>query len=210
VAQPAPKLVWSVLARLARRPLVCAALAVGALWTAGLASFVGASGVFRVKMPRVQAPPLGDHDLAAAVYGPTVRASSFLADWPTHHHPLYMFDERATPSPLEKWVSDPRDHAPWVEVGWREERTLERVVLRHGGSAEGPDTTCRRYRLICLRAAPGARPIDPAAPAVDVADNTSDVAIHPLHCEHARGLRVELAPPPGDVSRLYELEAWGR
>lgn len=191
-------------------PLGTVGVALFAIWTAGLVGFVRAGGEFRARLPRLQDPPAaGEYNLAAARFGATVRASSFFSDWSAHHHPLYVLDGRREPDALEKWASAPGDQAPWIEVHWREPRRLERLVVRHAGAVENGAATIRRYTVRCLTDAVGTAAGAAAALAVD--GNENAVAVHPLDCAGARGVRLELRPnSAGDVVRVYELEAWGR
>lgn len=190
----------------ARRWVTLSGVALAVAWTAGLVGFVASPGVFAVDVPRIEQPPQGRHNLAQVSLGPTVRASSFYADWSAHHHPLFLIDGRAQPQALEKWASSPRDRRPWVEILWREDRELDTVVVRHAGSVEDAGLTVRRYQITCLDAG-GRRRL---ASALRVDDNSQTVATHPLHCAHSRGLRVDVWTEANDVARLYEIEAWGR
>jgi hypothetical protein len=201
-----------------RRLALGASLVVGGAWLAGLLGFVAAPGTFEVVVPRKEQPPAWRHNVALVSYGPTVRASSFHNDWTGHHHPLFAVDGRAQPTSPEKWASFPRDRRPWLEIRWREERDLDEVAIRHGGSVEAAAFTARRYQLTCLRAGAGgsaggggggaASP--PTALAVE--DNTQAVAVHPFRCTGARGVRIDFPARDltSEVVRIFEVEAWGR
>jgi hypothetical protein len=177
------------------------------MWVIGLIGFIASSGEFRVTMPRQSDPPVGEHNLAAAVWGPSVSASSFISEWPSHHHPLFAFDQRARPDQLEKWASDPRDRRPWIEVRWREERTINRLVIQHAGFVEDPTMTIQRYRMRCLKNGEDKSP----AVIAEVHQNTEALAVHVFHCTRASGVRLDLEPnSPNDVVRIYEIEVWGQ
>jgi hypothetical protein len=194
------------LPRLARRLGLALAVLVAGAWLFGLVRFVLASGEFEARLPRRMAPPPGEHNLAAQQYGPLVRASSFNRNPIGYHHPWFLVDGRDHPQLLEKWGTAANDRAPWVEVRWREPRTLDRVVIRHAGDVEGDHVTVRAYTLTCLRAPDGA-----PGPALQVHDNRAKVATHPLACPDAIGVRFATRLPASmDILRLYELEAWGQ
>lgn len=182
------------------------ATAIGLAWLAGLVGFIASPQIFAVDVPRIEPPPSGRHNLLQLGLGPSLRASSFDADWSTHHHPLFLIDGRLHPQTLEKWVSSPRDRRPWVEARWRDDRELEEVVLRHAGSVEDGALAVRRYRLTCLDA--DGRPVPGGELQVD--DNRQPLATHPLRCPRARGVRIDFAPQENDVVRLYEIQVWGR
>jgi hypothetical protein len=194
-----------VLARPARRlrPWLLAALALVGLWLFGLGLFVARRAPFEAELPRRQKPSGELCNLSRWDFGPTVRASSFYADWVNHHHPLFVVDAKASPDMVEKWASAERDPHPWIEILWREEHSLERVVLRHAGSVEGNNLTARRYRITCLQT--GGR-----GPSVDVDSNTQAVATHDLPCEHARGIHIDFERNDKEIVRVYEVETWGR
>lgn len=179
------------------------AAALALLWLFGLIGFLRADGVVRLSMPRRESPGPGELNLASYRYGPTVRASSYYRDPTAHHHPMYLVDERRSPALVEKWATAPYDREPWVEIEWRESRQLERVVVHHAGTREGAELTIRSYVVRCLGS--------DAAPSVEVSDNQLAVAVHPLRCDGARGVRLELTPNErGDLVRVFEIEAWGR
>lgn len=172
-------------------------------WLVGAVLFVQADGSVTWRMPRARAPRAGPHNLALYELGPTIRASSYHRDVYSHHHPAFLVDGRAEPTVVEKWASAPQDAAPWIEIWWREPRTLERVRITHAGSVEGDELTVRRYRLICL-----SRHRD--APARTIRDNERAVAVHALACREARGVRIEWQPNQADDAvRVYEVQAWG-
>ncbi len=172
-------------------------------WLGGLVRFVGASGRPEVILPRTASPPSGEHNLAHFRYGPTLRASSYFRDPVSQHHPSFVVDGRDRPSLIEKWASRQDDAAPFIEIIWREPRRLERVVIRHGGSAEDPGTTLDRYRLACLGS-------DGAASLPLTIENRDHVASHALPCEGAHGIRLEARPGNGGMVRIYEIEAYGQ
>ena len=182
----------------------------GGAWLFGLARFLRADGGISVTLPRQGEPPAEEHNLASWRWGPTVRVSSYHRDPFAHHHPAFLVDERLGPSPLEKWASEPRDRHPWIEITWREPHDLSRVVLRHAGEVEGDALTLERYKVTCLRdSGTGVAPAPEIA--VVINDNQLRVAIHPLPCARARGVRVQVEPRAADtMARLYEIEAWGR
>lgn len=172
-------------------------------WFVGAVLFVRADGQVTWHMPRAREPRAGEHNLALYELGPTIRASSYHRDVDSHHHPAFLVDGRDKPSPIEKWASALHDAAPWIEIRWREPRTLARVSVRHAGSVEDAELTVRRYRLICLSERPD-------APALSVMDNEQPVAVHALACAEARGIRIEWVPnQPNDAVRVYEVQAWG-
>lgn len=194
------------LAALARRAgwLRVGAAALAIAWLVGLVRLLAAHGHITVSFPWLHRAPAGEHNLAAWDLGPTVKASSYFHDWSAQHHPAFLVDGRAHPSQVEKWASAPTDRHPWVEIDWREPHDLSRVVITHGGAFEDPSATTRRYRVRCVGAVAG-------APFVAVADNTQPVAVHPLPCAQARGVRLDFYPnDPADLVRIYEIEAWGR
>jgi hypothetical protein len=186
-----------------RKPWAWAAGLLAAGWLFGLSSFVAADGHFEGTLPRQRAEPEGLHNLALWDLGPTVRASSYFADWLNHHHPFFMVDGREHPDMVEKWASGERDKHPWVEILWREEHALARVVIHHAGSIEDAALTLRRYSVTCLTAAG-------RGPRVDIDANQEPVATHELVCPRARGIRIDCTRNGDDIVRFYEVEAWGR
>jgi len=176
---------------------------VAAGWLLGLLAFVRADGHFQASLPRRRGPLPGTHNLALWDQGPTVRASSYFADWQSPHHPLFLVDGREHPDLVEKWASAEQDRHPWVEILWREPHDLERVVLRHAGSFEAAGMTARTYHLQCL-------PDTGSGPKVDVYSNDAAVAEHPLACARARGVRIRFDRDGGDIVRLFEVETWGQ
>jgi len=176
----------------------------GGLWLFGLVSFVAADGHFEVVLPRTRTPPPEFHNFSQWDLGPTIRASSFHADFGYHHHPAFLVDGRATPDIVEKWMSAEPDRHPWIEITWREKHHLERVVIRHAGSVESGAMTVHDYTVRCLTD-------DGQGPSVQVLSNEAAVASHDLHCAQARGIRIEFVPNDSkDVVRVYEVETWGR
>lgn len=175
-----------------------------AAWLFGLVCFALADGHFETTLPRQQTPPAHSHNLSSWQYGPTVRASSYYADWGGHHHPLFLVDGEANPDLVEKWASGADDRHPWVEVLWREPHDLERVVIHHAGVRESSDFTLRHYSVACLTA-------HGIGPTIHVDNNQDAVATHELACAQVRGVRVRFEPnDKNDIVRVYELETWGR
>jgi hypothetical protein len=183
-------------------------VALAGLWLLGLGRFVRAEPPFSVTLPvtsTAAAPPGDEVDLASWRAGPTVRASSYHRDPFAHHHPAFVVDGRVGPTAVEKWMSAPGDQHPWIEVLWREPHDVSRVVIQHAGQYEADEYTLDRYRLTCLRA-PGV-----TDGGVAITGNRARLAIHPLDCRGARGIRLDGQPRvAGDPVRIYELEAWGR
>jgi len=185
-------------------PLGAAGVAAGACWLWGLRLLLSPMPPLTVVVPRRAAPLPGLHNVAAARFGPTVRASSYFRDVLAHHHPLFAFDERSGPSELEKWASSASDPAPWLEVSWREPHDLERVVVRHAGWVEDAMYTVHRYSIRCLGGPDAGRE-------VSVDGNDKPVAEHALACAGSRGIHLDLTSNgAGDPVRIYEVEAWGR
>lgn len=174
-------------------------------WLVGLSRFVLSTGAASMTLPRLSPPPDDEHNLAGFRLGPTVRVSSYHRDPYVQHHPLFVVDQRVGPTLLEKWVSAAHDRQPWLEITWREPRALDRIVLRHAGEYEHASYTLDDYTLTCLRDGPG------GGPSVSIVGNHASLAIHPLACTGARGVRLQARSlAPGAVVRLFELEAWGR
>jgi hypothetical protein len=186
-----------------RKPKTWAFGLLAGAWLLGLGAFVAADGHFEATLPRQRAEPTHEHNLARWDLGPTVRASSYFADWSAHHHPLFLVDGFASPDLVEKWASGERDARPWVEILWREPHDLERVVIRHAGWLEDPASTARRYTLRCLGAFG-------RGPSLDIDGNQEAVATHVLRCAEARGIRIDFQRNGDDIVRVFEVEAWGR
>ena len=201
VSEPTPAASHRVELSLRARVLVCVSPLV-LLWLFGMVSFLRADGSMRQSLPRREQPPPGEHNLASYRYGPTLRASSYFRQLAAHHHPMFLVDEQRSPSLIEKWASAPYDPAPWLELEWREPRTLQRVVVSHAGVRESPLLTAPNYRLRCLS--------DTPSPDVDVYANTSSIATHVFVCKGARGVRLEWLVNEGEQARAYEIEAWGQ
>ena len=201
-AVPRPgRSVWSIV-------LGAALVLLAGTWLLGLARFVRAEPTFVVTLPvtlPVQTGPADEEqNLASWRRGPTVRASSYHRDPFSHHHPAFVVDGRVAPAVVEKWMSAPGDQHPWIEVIWREPHDVSRVVLQHAGQYEADAYTLDRYRLTCLPA-PGTGAV------VSINGNQARLAIHPVACRGARGIRLDAQPRvPGDPVRIYEIEAWGR
>lgn len=188
--------------RLATRPaarLLLAAL--GVVVVAGVVAFVRAAPACEVQLPRLAEHPAARHDLVDFRYGPLLRASS--SALAQHHHPVFLVDGLASPSPLEKWASDSNDPRPWLELRWGSPRTVEEVALVLAGDYEGARNNEPSYTLRCLE----------AAGELTVTGNTAPRPRHPLACSGATGLRIEFPPvqkAPRDIVRVYEVEVLGR
>lgn len=184
-----------------------AALGVGgavALWLVGFVLFLRAPSVVTIDLPALAPHPAGEHDIAAARFGPTIRVSSYLADVYNQHHPAFLVDQLAHPTRVEKWASNDHDPHPWVEIRWRGRHDISRVVVEHAGSVEDPGLTAHTYTLTCLEAAG-------VGPTLSVSGNTADVATHRLVCPAAIGLRVDFVPDgPDGLVRVFEIAAWGK
>ena len=179
----------------------------GAAWLFGLVRFVSAPGIAVLPLPRQATPPREAHDLAAWRYGPLVRASSYYRDPISQHHPLFLVDGRVAPTLLEKWMSSEVDPAPFIEIIWREPHDLDRVVIKHAGEYESASLTLARYRLSCLQQEAGQLRVGIT---LEVEGNRASLAVHPLSCPHARGIRLDGHPrSAGEPIRIYEIEAWG-
>jgi hypothetical protein len=194
----------------ARKAVAALFVMVAGGWLFGLVRYLRADGSVSVTLPRQAPPPADEHNVASWRWGPTVRVSSYHHDPFAQHHPAFLVDERVGPSTLEKWASLPEDAHPFVEIVWREPRTISRVVLRHAGEYESDAETLAAYRLTCLHDGGGGRDLLRGT-TLSVVGNRARVAIHPLACANARGLRLDATPGrPGTMVRLYEIEAWGR
>jgi len=140
--------------------------------------------------------------VAAWRYGPTVRVSSYDGNALGPHHPTFLIDERRNPTLLEKWASDRGDARPWVELTWREPRAIARVVIHHAGTREDPRYTLDAYTLTCLGS--GTTPLA-------ITGNVAHVAVHPLGCANATGLRLEARPQASPTPvRIFEIEVFGK
>lgn len=188
-----------------RRPGKAAILGVVVVsWVTGLAMLLVKPVPAATMLPEVSLHPPERHNLAAARFGPSVRASSYFKDVYSQHHPAFLIDERRLPTNVEKWASRGDDRTPWIEIRWRGAHQLTSVVIAHAGTVEAETLTIHSYAVICLRQ--GAEPIT-----LNVPDNRDSVATHPLSCSDAIGLRVEFVPNWwGDLARIYEIEAWGQ
>jgi hypothetical protein len=187
----------------AARALVGAAILLGALWGFGFTRFLLADGVVHQTLPRREAPPSGEHNLAAYRFGPRVRASSYHRDSASNHHPSFVVDERARPTLTEKWVSAFNDPEPWLEVHFREAHAVGRVRMRLAGLVEDGALNMRSYRLLCLGGEASAE--------VVVTDNRASEVEHALSCRDATGVRAEFTlGKRDDRARVFELEVWGR
>lgn len=188
-----------------KRLLRVLGLTVLAGWLFGAYHFLRADGHMFWQVPRSMEAPRGEHNLAFYAYGPRIRASSYVRDVGASYHPAFVLDGVATPSEIERWKSDPRDRAPWLEVSWKEERRLARVVLRHAGAAESGQPPAIAYRLTCLTTA------NARAVVLDVPKNEDAIAQHEFRCASARGIRIDWRLLSRDDSvSLYEIEVWGQ
>jgi hypothetical protein len=186
-----------------RKPKTWALGLLAGAWLIGLWSFIAADGHCEATLPQRRADPPYQHNLALWDLGPTVRASSYFADWSSQHHPLFLVDGRTSPGLAEKWASGERDAKPWVEILWRKPHALERVVIRHAGWLEQAALTARRYTIRCLGAFG-------RGPSLDIEGNQEAVATHALRCAEALGIRIEFQRNGIDLVRVFEVEAWGR
>jgi hypothetical protein len=178
-------------------------LAALAFWLFGAVLFLRADGTVDYTLPRRELPPVGQQNLASYRYGPRLRASSYFRDAQSHHHPMFLVDERGTPSLIEKWASAQRDRKPWLSISWREARTLERVRIQHAGLFESADLSARRYRLRCLSK-------EGVSGELLVEHNRANVAEHRLACSQVFGLRIDfLQKRAEEIVRVFEVEAWG-
>jgi hypothetical protein len=173
------------------------------VWLCGLVLFLASPGNFEMTLPRQRQLTPELQNLSRWDLGPTVRASSYYADWINHHHPAFLVDDKGAPDLVEKWASAQRDEHPWIELLWRETHSLDRVEIRHAGVAEGADLNARRYRIVCLRSSG-------LGPALEVDANSESIARHELHCDDARGVRIEFERHGTEIVRVYEVETWGR
>jgi hypothetical protein len=190
--------------RLVTKAVLLASAAGAMLWLAGLVLFIAKDGSIEVILPRTRVPPTIEHNLAAWDLGPTLRASSYFNEAYTQHHPMFLVDGRGAPSRHEKWASAQSDRHPWVEIHWREPRTLSKVVIDHAGAVESASDSASHYRIICLQA-------NGTGPSLVENDNRAARAVHALACEQSRGIRLEVEPNSADaIVRVYEVEAWGR
>jgi len=190
--------------RVARAGFRAALIILLLLWGTGLVLFLRSSRIASVTLPSFAPHPTDEHNLAAAIYGPTIRVSSYYRDFPSQHHPAFLVDGRDRPTTVEKWASDNGDAAPWVEIKWRGSHNVSRVVIRHGGSVESDDMTSRSYRITCMQTSG-------QSSTLKVEDNTAKRAEHNLGCPAALGVRVDFLPNSKNaLTRIYEIEAWGR
>jgi hypothetical protein len=177
-----------------------------AVFAAALYCFVRAEGVVDLALPRTQAlEPKGVHNLVALQLGPSVRASSYWSRLQAQHHPAYLVDGVRAPTLAEKWASTPTDRAPWIELVFSHPAQLTRVDITHAGFVEEPKYTARNYSIRCLTAGHDGRKIA-------IRNNLASKRSHPLACDRALGIRLELDPTdlPEHVVRVYEVEAFGQ
>jgi hypothetical protein len=180
------------------------AFAVVAAWLVGAVMFIKADGSVSWTAPVMQPPPAGEHNLAHYSFGSTIRASSYYKDVDAQHHPAFLVDGHPAPTLREKWTSAPSDRHPWIEVRWRQPRTLSYVVIKHAGWREDNQLTLRRYVLTCLHQG-SQTPLR-----VEVRNNDRAIAQHTFFCRQARGIHVDWTPnAPDDLARVFEVEAWG-
>lgn len=194
----------SVVGRGRRRAvLVAAAAAFATLWCAALLRFIRTPPGLECTFPAREPHPPGPHNLAFYRYGTRVRASSYDNWADRQHHPGFLVDGLADEPPNAKWTTLPNDVQPFVELRWTVPARLQRVTIRHAGAREEASLTARRYELTCLLR-------DREVRALQVRANESAVATHGVVCDHALGIRLTVWPnQPGDVVRLYEVQAWG-
>jgi len=190
---------------LLRRTLRYLALLLLLAWLLGAVLYLRADGSLAWTVPRLAQPPAGEHNLALYRWGPTLRASSYLREPTSHHHPGYLVDGHATPSLLEKWTSHWTDRAPWTEILFREPHHISRVAITHAGAHESSKRNVKSYRIVCLTE-------EQPPPALSVRDNVQDVVSHPFSCHRARGVRIEWSRRgvKDKIVRVYEVEVWGR
>lgn len=181
------------------------ALVVFGVFLLGMYRFAAAEGTVAWSVPRSARPPHEEHNLALFRWGPQVVASSYHRDPHMQHHPGFLVDGRVNPGLAEKWVSHPRDRAPWTEVRWSEARTIARVVIWHAGVLESAAMTGKNYLIRCLRDSG-------SSPSLKITGNVDPIATHTLACERAHGIRVEwsLDGLQDGLARVYEVEVWGR
>jgi len=178
-----------------RKGIIGIVVAAAALWTAALVRFVAASPIQVTRLPAVSARPAAEHNLVAREYGPVVKASSVNLQW--WHHAAFVVDGRPVPSRVESWQPQADDAAPWLELVWDRPRQVSSVAIDHEGGA----MMARDYTLRCL---PEGQPM------FEVRGNRSRNATHALACPSATGLRLDFAPAPGQVVRLYEVKVRGQ
>ena len=183
------------------RPGLALLAALGLPFGAALVAFSTARPVVEARFPVRRAHPPELHDLAAMEHGPAVAASSY--DAAAQHHPAFLVDRRARPTPLERWSSDPGDRHPWVEIAWGEPHQLSEIVVVHASALMG-GVPLARYDIACLRGRS-------RAATLAVAGNALPAARHPIRCPEATGIRLDLVPGPGAAAvSILEIEAWGR
>ena len=138
----------------------------------------------------------GTTNLAFFEYGPTVRVSSI--NFFDRHHSGYLIDG-VTHSPDQKWMSDPKDRHPWLEIRFRGAHSLAAVRLTHAGVM----LTARAYTITCLR--------NKELSAIKVVIEGTNEArpLHPIPCPQATGIRIDFPLRGADAIRLYEVEALG-
>lgn len=166
----------------------------------GAAGVLSADGSVTFTLPRVATPPSGTHNLVSYRYGPTLRASSFHRHPSSYRSPILLLDgEGIHGSP---WASSGRDRAPWVEIEWREPRSVSAVRIDRGGSARGGAAELPGFELRCL---------PPGSPQSSVRVGPGSLReAHPLTCKQARGLRIDWHLGAKDRAWAYEIEVWGR
>ncbi len=123
--------------------------AYGLLMALGLAVYAAAPRVTETpaRVGTRAAPEAAN--LAHVAQGARVVASSFMMN--AHHHPLYLIDGEARPSPMEKWVAAADDAAPWIEVRLARRARLEALVLELAGAHGEPVTTnMANYEVACV------------------------------------------------------------
>lgn len=176
--------------------------ATAAAWLVALVLFVVARPELQTRLPALAPHPHEPHNLVAREYGPQITASS--GSWAPLHHPAYLVDGNDAPTPVEKWVSDTEDKAPWVQLGWDRPRTVSAVSLVHAGAYESAQFTMHNYVIRCL---------PEGQPELHVHDNQQARVTHALTCPNALAIRLEfsvIGSAGPDLVRLYEVGVQGQ
>lgn len=176
--------------------------AFAAAWVVALVVFVVARPVLQTQLPVLAAHPQETHNLVAYEYGPQITASS--GSWAVLHHPAYLVDGNNAPTSVEKWVSDTKDKAPWVQLAWDRPRTVSAVSLVHAGAYESAEYTMHNYVIRCL---------PEGQPELHVHDNRQSRVTHALACPSASAVRLEfsvIGSAGPDLVRLYEMGVQGQ
>lgn len=192
----------TALAAVWKRPWLLALGAVVLAFSDGAATFLAADASVRYTLPRRAKPPDGEYNLATYQWGPTLRASSYHRDPASHLLPVYLVDGNPAPGPLGLWASAARDRKPWVEISWREPRTVSRVRIESARRGGAPGPTASSYALRCL-------PPRPEQPTLSIHDAPLS-AQHALNCQQALAVRIDWEPSTHAIARVYEIEVRGR